>query len=352
MKTLRRLMWLALLAAPWLVGCGTQAAQDALPGLNLDPARISVVGLSSGAAMAQQAHFAYSDHLLGAGLIAGPPYGCAQGDLATALGTCMKAEPDAPDVVKLAERARELAEAGKIAPLSGLNGDHVHVLHGRADATVASEVTRASYSIYTALQREVAQPPVRNMQLSWDGERDFGHAWPTLAAGGECETTQPPFISACGFDASAAMLAALYGPPAREATQAGGAVMGFDQNAYRPDGKDVQLADEGFLYVPAQCSEGAQCGLVFAFHGCEQSADVLGQRFVEDIGLNRWADVYDLVVVYPQIRASFMPLNPKGCWDWWGYSGPDYDTRDGKQLKWLANLAAGLGVALIDDAAD
>ena len=349
MTILRRISWLALLATPWLIGCGTEATQDNLPKLNLDPTRVSVVGLSAGAAMAQQAHFAYSDHLVGAGLIAGPPYGCAQGDLGTALGPCMKAEPDAPDVVKLAERARELAAAGRIAPLTGLDGDHVYVLHGKTDTTVVREVARASYSIYTALQLEVAQPPVRNMQLTWDGEREFGHTWPTLATGGECASTQPPFISSCGFDASAQMLAALYGAAPHEATDATGRVASFDQNVFRPEGKDVHLADEGYLYVPPQCSDGTHCGVVFAFHGCEQNADVLGQRFVEGIGLNRWADVYDLVVIYPQTRASFMPLNPKGCWDWWGYSGPDYDTRDGKQLKWLANVAARLGVALVDD---
>ena len=124
-------------------------------------------------------------------------------------------------------------------------------------------------------------------------------------------------------------------------------VTAFDQNLFRPDGEDAFLADEGFLYTPKQCLEGTRCGAVFAFHGCEQNADTLGQRFVEDIGLKRWADVYDLVLIYPQTRASFMPLNPKACWDWWGYSGADYDTRDGKQLKWLANLAAKLGIPLV-----
>lgn len=335
-----------LLALPLLSGCGSEAAEQNLPALKLDPARVSAVGLSSGAAMAQQMHFAFSDHLLGAGLLAGPPYGCAEGDLATALGTCMKAEPDAPDVVRLAERARALAEAGKIAPLNGLDGDRVHVLHGKADHTVAEAVSRGSYSIYQALQREVAQPPVQGMKLVWEADHAYGHAWPTLDTGVECSTTQAPYIAACGLDASARILATLYGEPSRPADTAGGTVVAFDQNAFRPDGKDAYLADTGYLYVPEQCGQGTSCGLVFAFHGCEQNAEALGQQFIEGTGLNRWADVHDLVVVYPQTRASFMPLNPKACWDWWGYSGADYDTRDGRQLRWLANLAAGLGIPL------
>ncbi|MCX7556848.1 hypothetical protein OS187_08450 [Xanthomonadaceae bacterium JHOS43] len=337
---------LAMLSTVLLAGCGTQAAESALPEFTLDADRVSVVGLSSGAAMAQQVHFAWSDKFIGAGLIAGPPLGCAEGDLGIALGRCMKAQPDAPDAVKLAERARTLADAGRIAPLSGLDGDRVYVLHGRADATVDAAVARASYSIYTAVQREAATPPVKGMTLVWDDDRDFGHAWPTREAGQECAVTQAPYIAACGFDAAGEMLRSLYGEAPREATEAGGAVHRFDQNKFRPDGEDAFLADEGFLYAPPQCSDGESCGLVIAFHGCEQNADALGDRFVRDIGLNRWADAHDLVVVYPQTRASFMPLNPKGCWDWWGYSGADYDTRNGVQLRWLANLVDALGIPL------
>lgn len=328
-------------------GCRSRAAENALPALTLDPARVSVVGISSGAAMAQQAHFAFSDHLIGAALVAGPPYGCAEGDLGTALGRCMKGEPDAPDPVKLAERARELADAGKIAPLSGLDGDRVWVMHGTADATVKEDVARASYSIYQTLEREVAQPPVQGMTLVWDGGRDIGHGWPTQDKGVACATTEAPFIAACGFDAAQTMLETLYGQPAHEvAATPAGRVHAFDQDAYRPGGEDAYLASEGFLYVPPRCAEGSRCGAVIAFHGCEQNAAALEQRFIDDSGLNRWADAHDLVVIYPQTRASFMPLNPKACWDWWGYSGADYDTRQGRQLAWLAGLTKALGIPL------
>jgi hypothetical protein len=26
-------------------------------------------------------------------------------------------------------------------------------------------------------------------------------------------------------------------------------------------------------------------------------------------------------------------MNPKGCWDWWGYTGSEYQTRDAPQIK-------------------
>lgn len=47
-------------------------------GLNLQPQSLSVSGLSSGAFMAQQFHVAYSQWVIGAGIVAGGPSGCAQ----------------------------------------------------------------------------------------------------------------------------------------------------------------------------------------------------------------------------------------------------------------------------------
>ena len=86
-------------AAIIVTGCAAQTAPP-LPRLAIDPGRVAVVGVSSGAYMATQVHFAYSDRLAGAALVAGGPYGCAEGKLELALGPCMKAEPAAPDVAR------------------------------------------------------------------------------------------------------------------------------------------------------------------------------------------------------------------------------------------------------------
>jgi hypothetical protein len=51
------------------------------------------------------------------------------------------------------------------------------------------------------------------------------------------------------------------------------------------------------------------------------------------------------VVLYPQAAKSmFMPLNPQGCWDWWGYTGADYATRDGAQLVTVRRMLEALGL--------
>ena len=75
----RRIAALALLA--WL---GSDAlasealAADALPKLGADLAATSVSGLSSGAYMAGQIEVAHAKDIVGAGIVAGGPYACAE----------------------------------------------------------------------------------------------------------------------------------------------------------------------------------------------------------------------------------------------------------------------------------
>ena len=40
---------------------------------------------------------------------------------------------------------------------------------------------------------------------------------------------------------------------------------------------------------------------------------------------------------------SGVAANPKACWDWFGYTGADYATRDGVQLRWLVATVTALG---------
>jgi poly(3-hydroxybutyrate) depolymerase len=329
---------LALLSAITLAACSEQPTAP-LPKLTLDPARVAVAGFSSGAAMAQQVHLAYSDHLRGAALLGGPPYHCAEGKLDLALGRCIKAQPDAPDAVALAGLVRE--RAGKsLAPLSGLAGDRVLVLHGKRDALVAEAVSRAQHGLYAELAKDAP------LSAEFDGAGDFAHVFPTQDAGGDCGTMASPFLGKCGVDVAGRMMAALFGAAPRDPTIAAGELRTFAQEDYAAKGRDALLHDTGYLYVPPRCAAGEACGLLIVFHGCEQNADAVGEAFVRDAGFNRWADVQDVVVLYPQTQSSYLPLNPKACWDWWGYTGTDYDTRDGAQPAWVANAAAALGAPL------
>jgi len=49
-------------------------------------------------------------------------------------------------------------------------------------------------------------------------------------------------------------------------------------------------------------------------------------------------------VLYPQVASSkIAPMNPYGCWDWWGYTGDDYATREGPQIEVIMAMLDALG---------
>ena len=178
------------------------------------------------------------------------------------------------------------------------------------------------------------------MAVVRDVERPIAHLMPLAAEGDDCGKSESPYMARCGFDAAGTALRSIYASDIGAADAASGTLMSIDASA----GLDAVPGDsKAFLYVPTKCAEGASCGLHIAFHGCQQSVSDIGDRFARDAGYNRWADAMDLVVLYPQTVSSMMPLNPKSCWDWWGYTGEDYDTRNGAQIKWVAALANQLG---------
>lgn len=336
--------WINLVCVCMLLAAVAARAGDTappLPALKIDPSRVAVAGLSSGAYMATQMQMAYPELFPNAALVAGGPYGCAEDTLQVALSTCMKGVP-APDVAALVAQAKLRASHGQIGPLRDLAHGRVYVLHGTADTVVAPGVAEAAAQFYELLRKE---PGLSGLQVSDDGKRDFSHNLPLAATGDDCQKSVTPYLGHCGFDAAGAVFAQLFGrPPRSAAAQAQGHVQRFDQDALKPGGADAWLAATGYLYVPPDCAAGKRCGLLVAFHGCKQNADAVGQAFVKDAGFNRWADVYGVVILYPQTRASFAPLNPQACWDWWGYSGSNYDTRQGVQLRWVVNAVKALGL--------
>jgi poly(3-hydroxybutyrate) depolymerase len=332
----------ATLATAMLAFAAHAASPDvaALPKLHVDPARVAVAGISAGAYMAEQAQLAYPEIFRGAALIAGGPYDCAQDSVATAVTTCMKGSPAPPDPAALAKLAQERAAKGEIGPLAKLAGGKVYILHGRQDPVIAESVAHATVDFYDALKAAV--PALASLAVTWDGSHDFSHTFPTEAAGIDCDKVGTPFLGKCGFDGAGAVFHALYGAPLHKVAEAKGKLRHFDQAQFQRDGKDAVLADIGAAYVPPACLKGRRCGVLVALHGCLQNIDSVGEAFVKDAGFNRWADAYDVAVLYPQTRSG-VAANPKACWDWFGYTGAEYATRNGVQLRWLAAAVAALG---------
>ncbi len=90
------------------------------------------------------------------------------------------------------------------------------------------------------------------------------------------------------------------------------------------------MSVKGMLYVPDDCRRQMGCRVHIAFHGCGQNRASVGDTFITDAGYLAWADTNRLVVLFPQVAQN--ALNPQGCWDWWGYTGRDYLTRQAPQI--------------------
>jgi len=297
---------------------------------HLDKNLITVSGISSGGYMAHQYHIAYSDQVNGAALFASGPYNCAQGELETALASCVESAQDL-DLSLLINNVRVAEQKQAIASLGNLKDDKVMIYHGSKDVRVDRNVTRALADFYAAL----------DVKIKTVFDVASGHGFPTMDFGVECENTETPHINNCQYDGAGEALSYFY-PGLKRKSSLKGRVYSFSQSEFVEPGGDNTLAETGYIYAPEDCQKGASCKIHIAFHGCQQNAENVGLDFVENTGYNTWAEANNILVIYPQTKSTYMPLNPKACWDWWGYTGDDYLARNGAQLKHINNIVMGL----------
>ena len=331
--TAARTAALGLLSALVLSGCGagdsSEARQgDHLAALPIAAGSVTTSGISAGGYMAVQLHVAHSALVNGVGVVAAGPYYCAENSLRYALGRCMKGD-DPIAVDELVSLTSELALAGRIDPIANLANDRVWIFRGGADPVVAKPVVDALQAYYALL---VNPRSVVRTDLA-----AAGHTFPAAAKNlQDCGKTETPFVGSCGIDGARQMLEHLYGPFAAQGTgMKPGTLVQFAQSPYATAADADGLAARGWLYVPAACSgSGAEgrCRLHVAFHGCKQGASYVKDAFVQQAGYLAAADAGRIVVLLPQVEPSFQPLNPNGCWDWWGYSGAEYATQAGPQI--------------------
>jgi poly(3-hydroxybutyrate) depolymerase len=296
---------------------------------HVDANRVTVSGISAGGQMAHQLHIAYSDLFSGAGIIAGGPFGCADGSLATAMARCMGTVDGALPVAELAAGIGAAAEEGSIASTENLADDPVWLFHGTLDTTVAAEVSDATGILYAEY--------VPAGQIRYVNDVVVGHTFPARGQGHACTAMQPPFVGDCDYDAAGEILKHLY--PRLEIPQS--APVTELKAVPLPGATAAGLSDTAYLFVPPACADGEQaCALHLVLHGCAQSAESVGTEFIEQSGYLPWAETNNIVLAFPQVVPG--PLNPYACWDWWGYTGSDYRWRNGKQMvvlaDWINNL--------------
>lgn len=327
-------MWLPALALA-LVGAtevrvGADRDRRGGRGLQLNTSDLSVSGLSAGAFMAVQFHVSYSKTVRGVGVIAGGPYWCAQDNLGTATHACMT-KPDAIDPEELVFFTRQAERVHSIDPLANLEDAKVYIFAGELDSVVAPGVGRKLVTYYETLTKNTDIKTVFNVSAE--------HTMPTVSYGNPCGFKGSPYIGNCGYDAAFAVLSHAWPGVAR--AKASDAVQAhlrqFDQRGFFAGlPNSAGMATKGYVYIPARCASGGGCRLHVAFHGCLQGADTIGDVFVTHAGYNAHAEVNGIVVLYPQAFAN--TLNPKGCFDWWGFTSPSYACKLGVQVAGVHSM--------------
>jgi poly(3-hydroxybutyrate) depolymerase len=309
-----------------------------VPALSLDVSNVTVSGLSSGGYMATQFHLAHSSWVKGVGVLAAGPYFCAKGDITTALAQCVNKVEGNIDLSALSETALQYESAGKIDSLSHLKNAKVWLFHGTQDTRVIAEVSNLLHQQYTSW--------TDTSNIKYINDKPMAHVFPTVSTGVNCMKAESPFIGHCDYDAAGDMLNHLIDGLNVPDKALSGKLYTIDQQKIAGSNAKT-LASEGFVYVPESCAKGQACRAHISFHGCNQYADAVGDAYTTQTGINEWADDNNIVVLYPQTKKSlFMPLNPQGCWDWWGYSSSDYANKEGAQIKAVTQILQSLSASV------
>lgn len=305
------------------------AEAPALPKLKLHS--VTVSGISSGAFQAIQLQVALSEKIKGAASVAGGIYGCADGQAGKALQCMMM-----PGNIKsetFITKAKEAAQNKLIDSLDALKSARIYLFQSKADKVVKLDAETKLKEFFLAFT------PEANIREEFSDEA--AHGFLTLDYGNACEKQGLPWIQNCARDGAGEILSHLYGDLKKPADKAAkGQLLPFDQTKYAAP--EAEMLPEGRLFVPAACAAGASCRLHIALHGCQMSTSYVQEQFVEKAGYNRWADANNIVVLYPQ--ADKGSKNPNGCWDWFGYTGPDYALKSGKQIQAIAKMMEALGI--------
>ncbi len=310
-----------------------------LPHLKATTDELSVSGLSSGAFMAGQLGVIHSSRFKGVGIIAGGPFFCSQGDANKAVNICMKA-PEQTDIQQLIKIVRTSAANGDIDALTNLRKQKIVVLHGKNDPTVKFPSAQKISEFY-----ETQKTPIL---ASWT-DSPMGHGFPTPNGPVKCDLTTSPFMNNCdGFDGAGFVLKNLHTNISEKRPFVPEHLKRFSQQEFGSE--DSGMEDYGFIYIPTGCESESGCRLHVALHGCKQYPRTgpgfqgLGTQYVEKTGYLDWAEANRIVVLFPESAPAGGPgqnqrmNNPFGCWDWFGFSGKEFATKDGKQIRTIMKM--------------
>lgn len=231
--------------------------------------------------------------------------------------------PESINVQTLIAATDRFAAAQNIDATSNLAQTRIYLYSGTRDTVVHPQTMKK-------LQQYYEHYVTRAIQTEFTQVSE--HGFPTLNYGIACTRLGEPYILKCNYDAAQMILENAYGTLRPAVDPIASNIVSFEQSTFASP--LASLYSTGYAYIPSQCrnTSATPCRLHVSFHGCEQSVEFVQQQYVEDTGLNGFAESNGIVVLYPQCAKNILKDNPNGCFDWWGYTGSDYVHKSGKQM--------------------
>ena len=182
-----------------------------------------------------------------------------------------------------------------------------------------------------------------NNNVDFTESETAAHAFITEDQGPACGTAGPPFLNDCNRDQAGDILNWLAGPLETDVAPDEASFIRFSQGEFVTDANRTSMDETGMAYIPQACRTEPGCPVHVVFHGCKQgiSQPDIGEMFVRQSGYAGWAESNRLIILFPQ--AAIGTLNPNGCWDWWGYTGRNFLTRDALQMRAVNAMLERLG---------
>lgn len=280
-----------------------------------------------------------------------------------------------------------------IDPLENLAKQKVFIYHGKVDSVLNVSMQKNLKKYYVTNGVKESNIEVMTGKGS--------HNFPTGRQDGiACNTEKVPYIASCDFDLAGKMLSHLVDDKMIRTEMNKERLFVVDQTTNLSNLNKVEadwvtpvpsIAPYGYLYANEKClANPKSCHLHIALHGCKMSDSynesfqeqyqkqvsnykIVGMRsskdslflfpnfprmpfslpsiesntpnygllkFALDSGYAEYAEQNDLMILFPQtwITEDNFPYNPKGCWDWFGWTGENYATNTGSEAKWLMDF--------------
>lgn len=275
-----------------------------------------------------------------------------------------------------------------IEPLDHFKKLQVYIYNGKNDSIVKNSMIQKLVDFYN--KNGIEKKQIKVVQSKG------GHNFPTSKSGlNSCLDQKVPYVSSCRYDAASDILSHLLKTRVLYSQPDLNHLYIVDQNIEHQNSLETDIkklkqpipsiGGYGYLYASDQCLNTPEnCHLHVALHGCEMSDSydqafddlfqkqilnykIMGMRSEQDsqqsilqmmqslptieqknnqygllkFALNSgyidYAEKNNIMILFPQtwITEANYPYNPKGCWDWYGWTGANYATVNGAEPQWL-----------------